>query len=568
MNRRQALGALAGARLLQAGSFRRKPVPVAAAIPAKKLYLPSAVIAASQGIFGTQRLVSGYSGNCFDLRRGDNTTASFGFASGSDQLDSAAIIAWNALNSGGASRLYITKWYDQSGLGNHLIQATTNVQPCLELNDSQQGVPTQPADEIPCVYFNNPGTPTLTSGYLSCATGSFASNRNFSCLSVLRINDLNENQQNGNLSGVAFQLGQTSGADCSIYDYSASVNTASPITPKFVRLDSTMGGTFPTSGTTRSIRMPNTNLCVRSWKGDGSALTMRIGNWLSVNATSIGTLVSSLTGFRVGRAGGTSFTSCAVVTGLVFASALGSTDEQSAMDALATAWGFSNSPRALIATDGDSITAAHLIGTWPNRCFSWFRSVQQNTPNCVFFNLAQDGGWIGKVTTPWGALPGEGAGTASVQKGGEATDSLDPLLNGSYFPSQILIVWMGRNDITLYGPSAAAGYGTLIYNELVTYCQARRAAGWKVVVCDAIPGDDMNTGTPATTGNMETERLAFNALMAANWRTFADRFVQHSALNWTPSGSFAANYQDGVHPNATGQALAAAAIQAQVNTLL
>src|SRR5438045_1832289 len=111
-------------------------------------------------------------------------------------------------------------------------------------------------------------------------------NRNFSVLSVARVHDLNQSQQNGDLSGIAFQIGQTSGADCSIYDYAARVNTVSPVLAKFVRLDSTVSGTFPTSGTTRSIRHPNTNLCVRSWKGNGTTLMMRIGNWLSVNATS------------------------------------------------------------------------------------------------------------------------------------------------------------------------------------------------------------------------------------------------------------------------------------------
>jgi len=176
--------------------------------------------------------------------------------------------------------------------------------------------------------------------------------------------------------------------------------------------------------------------------------------------------------------------------------------------------------------------------------------------------------WLGKTTSPYGQLSGEGAGTAGVQQGGQATDSLDPLLNSGYFAKQILIIWIGRNDITLYGPSASVGFGTTIYNELVAYCQARRAAGWRVVVCDAIPGSDINTGTPATTGNMEIERLAFNSAIAANWTTFADRFAQLSALNWTPGSSFATYYQDGVHPNAAGQALAAAAILAEVNVLL
>ena len=71
----------------------------------------------------------------------------------------------------------------------------------------------------------------------------------------------------------------------------------------------------------------------------------------------------------------------------------------------------------------------------------------------------------------------------------------------------ILYIWVGTNDMAIGGLTA-----TQAYNALVTYCTARRAAGWKVIVRTMIP----RSGIP------DANRLSFNAGVRANWQTFAD----------------------------------------------
>ena len=71
----------------------------------------------------------------------------------------------------------------------------------------------------------------------------------------------------------------------------------------------------------------------------------------------------------------------------------------------------------------------------------------------------------------------------------------------------ILYVWIGTNDMALGGLTP-----TQTYNALVTYCAARRTAGWKVIVRTMIP----------RAAYSDTNRLSFNSLVRAGWQTFAD----------------------------------------------
>ena len=65
--------------------------------------------------YSFRRLRSNYNGDVVRLKRTyDNTSATFGFASGSDYLDTASADAWCAVGGGICS---IEAWYDQSGEG-------------------------------------------------------------------------------------------------------------------------------------------------------------------------------------------------------------------------------------------------------------------------------------------------------------------------------------------------------------------------------------------------------------------------------------------------------------------
>ncbi len=100
----------------------------------------------------------------------------------------------------------------------------------------------------------------------------------------------------------------------------------------------------------------------------------------------------------------------------------------------------------------------------------------------------------------------------------------------------------GTNDIA----GGVAGTGTTLYNNIVTWCTARRAAGFLVVVwaCAA-----RNNGA-----NYITERTACNNALSANWTTFADGFVFPVVPGTYSDGVY---WLDNVHLTTAGNAYVA-----------
>jgi lysophospholipase L1-like esterase len=76
----------------------------------------------------------------------------------------------------------------------------------------------------------------------------------------------------------------------------------------------------------------------------------------------------------------------------------------------------------------------------------------------------------------------------------------------------------GTNDL-FFGASA----GT-VQTRYQDWCEARQAAGWKVIAFTILPRSD--TSTP---GTFETSRQTFNTWLRANWATFADALVDVAA---------------------------------------
>lgn len=82
--------------------------------------------AAALAAYSTRRLTGSYSGACLRLRRAsDDAEQDFGFAANGN-LDAAAIASWL---SGAAG--HVATWYDQSGNGADLGQATNGNQPLV-----------------------------------------------------------------------------------------------------------------------------------------------------------------------------------------------------------------------------------------------------------------------------------------------------------------------------------------------------------------------------------------------------------------------------------------------------
>lgn len=99
--------------------FMAQPAVVAAAAP----LLLDSIAATVQGAFGLRKLRSAYAGTALQVRRSsDGVTQDFGFAAG--MLDTAALLAFCGAGDG-----FVSKWYDQSGLGQDAVQATAAQQP-------------------------------------------------------------------------------------------------------------------------------------------------------------------------------------------------------------------------------------------------------------------------------------------------------------------------------------------------------------------------------------------------------------------------------------------------------
>lgn len=104
------------------------------------------------------------------------------------------------------------------------------------------------------------------------------------------------------------------------------------------------------------------------------------------------------------------------------------------------------------------------------------------------------------------------------------------------------MVLIGTND-------CAAGTAAATSNAaLKSFCQARQATGWTVVVC-TILAYNSSFGTEAI-------RLAYNAQIVADWATFADKLVDLGAdarIGVTGAELNATYFQgDQVHPTAAG----------------
>lgn len=138
-----------------------------------------------------------------------------------------------------------------------------------------------------------------------------------------------------------------------------------------------------------------------------------------------------------------------------------------------------------------------------------------------------------------------------------------PTLDGDLVGGEtnVLVVWAGTNDMGNVGNTPST-----TFSNLVTYCRARQAAGWIVLVVPMMS----RTGTNPVGGEtMDADKSAYNASISANWRTFSSGLVALPPV-LTADGGFAntANFLDGIHPTqAAVTNLIAPAIQLSVNKL-
>lgn len=156
----------------------------------------------------------------------------------------------------------------------------------------------------------------------------------------------------------------------------------------------------------------------------------------------------------------------------------------------------------------------------------------------------------GKSPVAWGYNNVAVGGSTVAQMAARATSAdefSDRLADENW-----ITVWCGTNDI-VNGATAEQ-----VVAGLVSYCQARRQAGFKVLVFTILP-------RTAISGAKETERQELNTIIRATWVTFADGLADVAAdatLGAENANLNTTYYSDGTHLTAAGHTIVAAIVTA------
>lgn len=483
---------------------RGAPTPPAPATAPAYLDATTAPYAA----YGGQRMVSGYSGPLFTLRRDDGGTLDVSPQTGGDYPDYAAIDTW-----AGGNIPTVTTLHDQSGNGRHLTQATVANQPSYDTTQR----------------FGN-AVPILFDGFGRTATAAnpqrdkFLSRGSLTGLDSVTMSAFMAMQvQTTNSTGHWFGSNEA-GSTASHEQNHGTTNNAltNRIAASNRNANVTTLGPFPRFGP-QAFGMSVGAGTVRQFINGTSAATAGAST-TTVNIDRL-TLGKTLIG-TAGYYGAYRLFGCAF-----YASAVSQANGDAIISSLNATYAYGNGynvpPEYNVLMVGDSIT--------------------EGTGSRLIRNMASQ--LAANLTKPrrfynWG-IHGETMATAYAQRTGRYTTTF-----ASGIPN-VAFIQIGTND--LGGGTAGATLYSGTTTPFVTFLQG---LGYKVVVCTLLPR--ANAGW---TGAMETERAAYNAAVIAN-AAAADAVLDLTA-NPTMGPSAAALdtalYPDNLHPNNLGYAYLAGA---------
>jgi lysophospholipase L1-like esterase len=167
------------------------------------------------------------------------------------------------------------------------------------------------------------------------------------------------------------------------------------------------------------------------------------------------------------------------------------------------------------------------------------------------------------------------SGQTSTDMAADAQDADAPLAAIAPLPANrvaVLLAWELRND---YVGNAAVGRAPTVDEALAhfaAYCQARRAAGYRVGVLPVLPSAQFNW-TPDQAAAFEAWRLATNTRLASEWPTFADFYVSLPDALTAPGAEWDRRYYvdegaSAIHLAAPGAGLVAQAAATAVAAYL
>ncbi len=228
------------------------------------------------------------------------------------------------------------------------------------------------------------------------------------------------------------------------------------------------------------------------------------------------------------------FIGCDVGELLIFQGALSAEDQLKVQQYLESRW---LDYTRIYACDGDSLTEGYGLPATDNYPYQLWERLGSNAA----YRLVNDGVAYDTLANMVSA----------------AASNIDTLYIADY-TKKICFIWGGTNDI------AAGANDATVYDNLVAYCQARRAIGWKVVVLTMLPRIDFSAPK-------EAYRIAFNAAVRTNWASFADAIVDVGGDSriGDPGDYADTTYYEptGVHLNKTGYGVVADLAYAAIASL-
>lgn len=499
------------------------------------------VLPDARAIYGLTRLVSGYAGNCLRLRReSDNAETDIGF--GVDGwVDSAAATAHI-----GASTGRVVTWYDQSGNGYNATNATVADQPLWRME----------ADGRPAVYLHSTGGPAVFYD-LDISTSLVSENRNVSLYQVCRSHDTTDTSAAASCRP-AYQIGTVTASD--YYGYSAASNLNNASGTRFGRVSAAVGGAFKTTshtaGVSNSFRGPNAHYFVAVDRSTTTGFQYRYGDWLAESFTA-GTSKTGLAGGNIGKGNNGNFRSTHAMRAWCLCLAHDDTEENAAVADLSAEYAIPENPANQLIVVGSSISAGHNTtnGFTDDRYsdYAWPGVLWRDhlDTDWLVLNCSRSGGHLNATAQ---------GGTASVALGQQLGD----LVTASIRPAitrKIVVIALGSNDLSRFDAvGSEAGAGATVHTRLTSAVTTLRN-GWnapdEIYVCTILPRSDFSV-------DIEPERLACNTLIRGD-AAGADGVIDlDAAADWTDA-AYATYFQDGIHPNPTGQAIIAAEVNSVLN---
>lgn len=189
----------------------------------------------------------------------------------------------------------------------------------------------------------------------------------------------------------------------------------------------------------------------------------------------------------------------------------------------------------------------------------------------------------GKYVVTNSGVPGQ----TTQQISTNYTTQIGTYYDASTYASNVVIIYEGRNDLSVNNVNTQNVTPTAAYNNLVTLCGTARSQGWKVIIVTITPSwtaQYLNNTTVTGYNNLDSDRLTVNASIVANWATFADALVDIGAdsnmgtLGQNAQAGYVYStgtrptknvwYDDGVHYLNTGYGLLAERVKQAILKLI